>query len=85
MTTPQRERDDEITAVSNMECILCDGCRVSTAGSVATIVGNLPNAPSSLEAVLHEVATLIPRAESEDPFKAIEDGRGSGERLNSRI
>lgn len=73
MTTPRRECDDEFITVSNPDRILFDGRQNSAASRPAHAFGNPPIALLSLETVLEEVATLLPRARAESMFDAIAD------------
>lgn len=67
-TTPQRECNDYLTAVSRPVRILPDSRRIVTTSSNTQVVGNRPIAPRSLEVTLQNAATPIPRTHGEDRF-----------------
>lgn len=69
----RRDRDEQVTLLSNLERILHTSHRSTTASSTLTPFRNLQIAFKSLEASLEKVAGPISRAESEDTFHGLSD------------
>lgn len=80
MISIRRERDEDVTVVSNPYRTLRDARRIAATSSAAILVENTPIPPHSLEEVLEGVATPVPRAEGEDRSDGVANGPVSEER-----
>lgn len=69
----RRERDEDVTVLSNPELILCDGHRVPASSCATTPIENPSIAAHLIKATLEEVATLVPRAKGDDTFDGLTD------------
>lgn len=73
MTIPRLEYDDNVIAVSKLERILRDGCRITATLRAVPPAGKPPIVPQSLEAARQEVHTPPWRSQGEDTFDTITD------------
>lgn len=73
MRSARRESDEDATADSNPERVLCEDHRVTTTSTALHEVGGQQSAPQSLKAALKELATPLPRIRLENTLDAKTD------------
>lgn len=70
-TTPRDVRDNDVSVVTNLECILSDSQQIFAASSAANPVRKLPDACPSLKLSLEEVAAPISRVDADDTIDGL--------------
>lgn len=73
MESNRHTREKDVTVVSSLESILCDGCQIAAVSIALISAGNQPNAYQSLQDTLKDVAIPFSKGKGEETFDSFAD------------